>query len=314
MDLPDKEKNLSKIVRGYVDKKTGYDKWPNEGQVSYWGIIDKEGVPFYINTNRACHAGLRYWYTLYPEDGGRTFAMFNMINLHQDDALSVDQPLVQRFLKWYYEESPYKVLLLNTLEDALENLVILINPHWNVNFIASACAAPRLLWEHRERAELWLKLVEGGVNPNVAFALAHAFREYEPDKFSRSNASWHISIDGHDVCMEMFEVFIYGPRTAYYNENTMAGLNGYSYISQSMVESVHEYEIPWETLLYEGEDVPQAGAAKIRETEIFGFTHYVNIFLSGKKKVENDPVVKIDDFVKLSEKIIQHLKEKNDEA
>lgn len=107
-------------------------------------------------------------------------------------------PDVLPFLRWLRLRSPYSHFILNTSAPDILRRGIVVRTDVPANLLAQLMVSTRQLWEYKDIVSTWNVITKGGINPTLAFALAHSFTYNEDTKsFSAMNrASSHNAMDG----------------------------------------------------------------------------------------------------------------------
>lgn len=145
----------------------------------------------------ACHAGMathhRYG-TNYPNS--KLVTNLNALNMKRLNAHPEED--VRRFLEWFLNYSPYhKAWVTKSPKTALKNGYLVGNPEEQCNVYVGAFIATRCLWEYSEVAVVWNGFVSKGMNPDLAFVLAHHFGGTKT-KVTLQGHGGHMAIDGYN--------------------------------------------------------------------------------------------------------------------
>lgn len=84
--------------------------------------------------------------------------------------------LQESYIRWVIEESPYKGTILNSVEDILNDSIVIgdaVNSPLNLMYGAMFCI--RMAHERSVIIDMWGRLVEGGVPKALAFILVNCF-------------------------------------------------------------------------------------------------------------------------------------------
>jgi hypothetical protein len=146
----------------------------------------------------------------------------------------------------------------------------------------------RFCWEFYSRFYGWIKMVDAGINPNLAFLFSHYYSFFERNKeygLANSPMSAHVGISGNDISLKMMEVFLHGPRSEYYKKDTLRSGCGYEYISKSMDRSLKDHHTHWQTFLFEGAEEKKVDKLPILKGDVFrSGLYYAKQFLLQEDK------------------------------
>jgi len=134
--------------------------------VRYGYVSDQDGSLSIVHCrNTACHAGLDSG-SVYDHTPVRVFS-----TIWPDKALPV--PDQYAYLDWLLNRSPYRnVFVSKSAHLALDRGFIVAKGDSNASHMVGGLVASRRLWEYIGIVGLWARLVEVGVQENLAFFLA----------------------------------------------------------------------------------------------------------------------------------------------
>lgn len=310
-----KTSELSKLLKDkeWMDKATPegripWSKIPNDS-VAYWGFVNDKLIPNYVCSNTQCHAGLHDQWEKHNwvNHIDKAEYMFNFVT----NMASISKEVREKFFKWLHQESPYSCLYKNSYEDFCETNIQIIDMDYNANFIASACAAARFPSEHPERASMWLEFVEAGIHGGLAFIFSNNFLEEGDGTFCECANIWHNAVDRNSFSLSGAEVFLYGPKSEFYKEDTLKEGSGYWFISAAMTQSLGEYDCNlWELL-----DVGKKGPRGFFVKPFEGLGLFLGSDCRSKNKAyrkrfgQRVELYKVEDLLDLEEKILMKLGE-----
>lgn len=148
------------------------DRWGDKlkrdpSDVTYIAIIGKDDHITHIDT-QACHWGLKEYYD-------RPKYVVHRIQWEHNKYRQFDKKVVDSFLRWLTVKSPYaKVFVTKGGKSNRERGYLVTRCNVPDNLMAGGLFAARMLTEHfGSIVWSWWKLVERGVDANIAFVYAH---------------------------------------------------------------------------------------------------------------------------------------------
>lgn len=128
-----------------------------------------------------CHAGLHDHYQAEVKREWGEFNPIAIINLLAESRAGED--VARRFYEWLFNYSPFsKVFVTKSVRRAMSENVIIATPHINGDILLGGLIASRMVTEdytgngNYRNGVVWHELVTRGVDPTVAFVVAHGLK------------------------------------------------------------------------------------------------------------------------------------------
>ncbi len=219
------ETNYPQVVKDNF-KEAQYLTGKREGGTVSYGFIkdgkylDHSGTSCYINAKKPEHKGCDY-----------------MLARVQQKRLIVEgsaHDLCVKFYTWLMKDSPYaSAFVSKSGEQVLKDKMLVFDCNAPNNIMIGAAIITRQPTEHSYIPLAWYDLTEAGVNPNLAYLLAHM---YSGGDNREGRVDWDNTLSSHH-CMRigsmgkaMWKAFVQGKPVSKYTNPPFKLDNKYSHI------------------------------------------------------------------------------------
>lgn len=146
--------------------------------------------------NYACHAGLCY--PTFKEEK-EYHAVASATHVANAKGRKHGSEHVKPFLEWLLNFSPYApAFITKNINNVIETKFIIANMDVKQPLVAAALQSLRAYTEHSFVAYLWYRLVEAGVNPDLAYPIGYRYDGDKESLYTRTHSHCEWDPEGND--------------------------------------------------------------------------------------------------------------------
>lgn len=168
-------------IREWID--TEGVKWAETNRTAYFGFIHKDGTSSSLEGG-ACHATVLGYGRYTP-----TAAIISRIRRDGADNCKQSENSV-RFYDWLFNRSPFaSVFMYKVAQARFDEGWCVVSANHPANLVQGALITSRNSWEFPQNVDRWAKLVDLGVDENLAYLMVHFLSDMDKTTISLTRRS-----------------------------------------------------------------------------------------------------------------------------